>query len=425
MTRHALLFLIVLSALALGLAACGGGNEAATTGGGAPRRRRRRRRRNSAARGGSKRRAQVRQDLPRGHRRKRDDRLHERLLAPPRRQAGGPGVDGEGTDKITGSSTSVTLDLQPGSTPSTARSTDTAQRAWRASSSSTSGFELARPPPPRAPPGHRVLPAARRRAGAGGLRAHRAVSARSRTASRPTGWRSRTCAISCSRISTSTMRARPAPSCAENPRPAGLCERDRRAAPRRSEPARAKRPAAVRGRLRPSLGRARAGSGRGGRDHRRPGSRPRGVADAGHASHHLSFLGSDGSCYAGDAAGVRIEPSSFIAPGGPAAGHRPGSVGTVAGRDRSQTPCPALPPAFRRRRGPAGAPSSDARTSSHLGRACAGRRQRGGVRPRRGGRARGRAAPEWGLLHAGRAALAVLRGAEAVLGKTRDADAEA
>jgi glyoxylase-like metal-dependent hydrolase (beta-lactamase superfamily II) len=34
----------------------------------------------------------------------------------------------------------------------------------------------------------------------------------------------------------------------------------------------------------------------------------------GHASHHLSFLASDGSCYAGDAAGVRIVPSSFIAP---------------------------------------------------------------------------------------------------------------
>src|SRR5215210_4961805 len=36
MTRNGLLFLIVLSALAIGLAGCGGGgNEAATTGGGA------------------------------------------------------------------------------------------------------------------------------------------------------------------------------------------------------------------------------------------------------------------------------------------------------------------------------------------------------------------------------------------------------
>jgi glyoxylase-like metal-dependent hydrolase (beta-lactamase superfamily II) len=37
----------------------------------------------------------------------------------------------------------------------------------------------------------------------------------------------------------------------------------------------------------------------------------------GHASHHVSFLSSDGSCYAGDAAGVRIAPSSFIAPVAP------------------------------------------------------------------------------------------------------------
>jgi glyoxylase-like metal-dependent hydrolase (beta-lactamase superfamily II) len=37
----------------------------------------------------------------------------------------------------------------------------------------------------------------------------------------------------------------------------------------------------------------------------------------GHASHHLSFLGPDGSCFAGDAAGVRIAPLAFIAPVSP------------------------------------------------------------------------------------------------------------
>jgi glyoxylase-like metal-dependent hydrolase (beta-lactamase superfamily II) len=37
----------------------------------------------------------------------------------------------------------------------------------------------------------------------------------------------------------------------------------------------------------------------------------------GHATHHVSFLGPDGSCYVGDAAGVRIMPSSFIAPVAP------------------------------------------------------------------------------------------------------------
>jgi glyoxylase-like metal-dependent hydrolase (beta-lactamase superfamily II) len=37
----------------------------------------------------------------------------------------------------------------------------------------------------------------------------------------------------------------------------------------------------------------------------------------GHASHHVSYLAPDGSCYAGDAAGVRVVPSSFIAPVAP------------------------------------------------------------------------------------------------------------
>jgi glyoxylase-like metal-dependent hydrolase (beta-lactamase superfamily II) len=37
----------------------------------------------------------------------------------------------------------------------------------------------------------------------------------------------------------------------------------------------------------------------------------------GHASHHVSYLAADGSCYAGDAAGVRVVPSSYIAPVAP------------------------------------------------------------------------------------------------------------
>ena len=37
----------------------------------------------------------------------------------------------------------------------------------------------------------------------------------------------------------------------------------------------------------------------------------------GHASHHVSFLGADGACYAGDAAGARILPSSLIVPVSP------------------------------------------------------------------------------------------------------------
>jgi glyoxylase-like metal-dependent hydrolase (beta-lactamase superfamily II) len=37
----------------------------------------------------------------------------------------------------------------------------------------------------------------------------------------------------------------------------------------------------------------------------------------GHASHHVSFLGRDGSCYTGDAAGVHIPPGRYVAPVAP------------------------------------------------------------------------------------------------------------
>jgi glyoxylase-like metal-dependent hydrolase (beta-lactamase superfamily II) len=37
----------------------------------------------------------------------------------------------------------------------------------------------------------------------------------------------------------------------------------------------------------------------------------------GHASHHVSYLAPDGSCFAGDAAGVRIPPGSYVAPVAP------------------------------------------------------------------------------------------------------------
>jgi glyoxylase-like metal-dependent hydrolase (beta-lactamase superfamily II) len=37
----------------------------------------------------------------------------------------------------------------------------------------------------------------------------------------------------------------------------------------------------------------------------------------GHASHHISFLDREGTCYAGDATGVKIPPSSHLAPVAP------------------------------------------------------------------------------------------------------------
>ena len=37
----------------------------------------------------------------------------------------------------------------------------------------------------------------------------------------------------------------------------------------------------------------------------------------GHASHHVSFVDGEGTCFAGDAAGVRIAPATFLAPVAP------------------------------------------------------------------------------------------------------------
>lgn len=37
----------------------------------------------------------------------------------------------------------------------------------------------------------------------------------------------------------------------------------------------------------------------------------------GHASHHVSFVATDGSCFTGDAAGVRIPPGRYVAPVAP------------------------------------------------------------------------------------------------------------
>jgi plastocyanin len=118
MTRNGLLFLSVLSALALGLAACGGGNEAATTGGGATTAG------GGGGGGGGGETLQLAAD-PSGA--LKFDKTSLEATAgnvtidftndsslPHDVKLEGPGVNGEGTDTITGSSTSVTLDLQAG-----------------------------------------------------------------------------------------------------------------------------------------------------------------------------------------------------------------------------------------------------------------------------------------------------------------------
>jgi plastocyanin len=115
MTRRALPFVILFSALALGLAACGNNNEAATTGGGGA---------TTNAGGGGGETLKIAAD-PGGALKfdqtsleasagnvtidfTNDSSLQHNVTLD------GPGVEDEGTDTVTGSSTSVTLDLQPG-----------------------------------------------------------------------------------------------------------------------------------------------------------------------------------------------------------------------------------------------------------------------------------------------------------------------
>jgi plastocyanin len=113
MTPRAVLFLIVLSALTLGLTACGDSNEAATTGGAT-----------TTGGGGGGATLQLAAD-PSGAL-KFDQTSLEATAGkvtidftndsslPHNVKFDGPGVEDEGTDTIKGSSASVTLDLQPG-----------------------------------------------------------------------------------------------------------------------------------------------------------------------------------------------------------------------------------------------------------------------------------------------------------------------
>jgi plastocyanin len=115
MTRRALPFVILLSALALGLAACGANNEAATTGGAGA---------TTSGGGGGGETLKIAADP--GGALKFDQTSLEASAGnvtidftndsslPHNVTLEGPGVEDEGTDTVTGSSTSVTLDLQPG-----------------------------------------------------------------------------------------------------------------------------------------------------------------------------------------------------------------------------------------------------------------------------------------------------------------------
>jgi plastocyanin len=108
-------FVILISALALGFAACGDNNEAATTGGAGA---------TTSGGGGGGETLKIAADP--GGALKFDQTSLEASAGnvtidftndsslPHNVTLEGPGVEDEGTDTVTGSSTSVTLDLQPG-----------------------------------------------------------------------------------------------------------------------------------------------------------------------------------------------------------------------------------------------------------------------------------------------------------------------
>jgi plastocyanin len=118
MTRRASALVFVLAAFALALAACGGGNnEAATTGGGGGAT-------TSGGGGGGGSTVQISAD-PSGALKFEETSVEatagsvtiaftNQSSLPHNVKIEGNGVNGEGTDTITGSSTTATVDLQPG-----------------------------------------------------------------------------------------------------------------------------------------------------------------------------------------------------------------------------------------------------------------------------------------------------------------------
>ena len=136
----------------------------------------------------------------------------------------------------------------------------------------------------------------------------------------------------------------------------------------------------------------------------------------GHASHHVSYLSEDGTCYSGDVTGVVIAPSTLIAPVCPPpdvdleAWER--SLDSIAERKPERLCLPAL----RSRRGAGRAHRAHPRAAADLGGAGPRRGERGGVRScGRAGAGNGDRSRDRRGLHAGGAALAVLRGTRSLL----------
>ena len=103
----------------------------------------------------------------------------------------------------------------------------------------------------------------------------------------------------------------------------------------------------------------------------------------GHASHHVCYLHADGTLYAGDAAGVRIQPGRYVLPVSPAAGRRRrGLVPDVRGDRAPPARAARADPLRRRRRRRPSTSRSSASRARRGGRA----RPRGPRRRRRGSR---------------------------------------
>ena len=92
----------------------------------------------------------------------------------------------------------------------------------------------------------------------------------------------------------------------------------------------------------------------------------------GHASHHVCYLDGDGTLYAGDAAGVRIQPARYIVPRLAAARHRRRGLARDDRRDRQPSARAARADPLRRRDATSPTTSSGSEPSSTGGRrACA------------------------------------------------------
>ena len=95
----------------------------------------------------------------------------------------------------------------------------------------------------------------------------------------------------------------------------------------------------------------------------------------GHASHHVCYL-RDGTLFAGDACGVRIQPDPVRAAGLAAARHRRRGLARHDRRDRAPRARPPRPHPFRRRDRRRGAPRPPRLGARPLGRARRRRRRR-------------------------------------------------